>query len=225
MVDHTRHSELLDRYLRNELSADEEAVFETALLDSDELQEALETALALRETIQHDHPAEPYGTGSPEDVLKAHNHWQPFALAASLLLAVFSTTMYWKVSNESMALRHTVDSLNQPYTNLQTVSVEIMRSGGKTPDIIIQKPDHSALLLLEIELSERVQSLDSVHMTLGNEAHSELLAWTSILNGNRTASVAIPSQQLPVGRVWLEFTDSTGTVLDRRLLEFLPEEH
>ncbi len=42
---------LIDRYLRNELLADEEAAFEAQLLESPHLQLQLETAMAIRQAL------------------------------------------------------------------------------------------------------------------------------------------------------------------------------
>lgn len=221
MVDHARHSNEIDRYLRNELSAEEESAFEQALLESTELQEALEAALALREAIRLDSAAMSSGGGEPDRLLKGTSNWQPFAMAASVLLAIFSTTMFWKVSQESTELRGRVQALNKPYAVVQKISVDIMRSGGNAPDIIIQKPGEHALVLLEIELSPLGQQQSSVHMTMRDESQSDILDWTSSVNGQRVVSVAIPSQDLPEGRVWLELADSEGKIFDRRLLEFL----
>jgi len=44
-------SDWVDRYMRNGLTTEEEAVFETALLDSPDLQLQLETALGIRQAV------------------------------------------------------------------------------------------------------------------------------------------------------------------------------
>lgn len=225
MANHMYDSNYLDRYLRNELSAEEEAELETVLLDSPELQDELEAAMALREALRLDEEAKSFDNEEPANLLEGRNNWQTLALAASVLLAVFSTTMFWKVSNESAALQQQIDTMGQPFSDVLTVSVDIMRSGGNVPDVVVQKPRSNALLLLEIELNPRGQQLDEIRMTLRDESRSELLAWTSAVHGQDYVTVAIPSRQVPDGRVWLEMSESNGEVFDRRLLEFLAEEN
>jgi hypothetical protein len=49
--DRTSRQEWIDRYVRDELSVEEIAAFEQALLDSLEMQQELETTLALRQLL------------------------------------------------------------------------------------------------------------------------------------------------------------------------------
>ena len=49
--DRTSRQEWVDRYVRDELSVEEIAAFELALLDSPEMQKELETTLALRQLL------------------------------------------------------------------------------------------------------------------------------------------------------------------------------
>lgn len=212
----------IDRYLRSELSQDEEAALETALLDSPELQDELEVALAMREALRLDDENEPAVKEEPLDYLKGKHNWQPLAMAASVLLALFSTTMYWKVSNESAALQQQVDALNQPHASVLTVYMDIMRSAGGTPDIIIQKPAANALVLLDIELSPQGQRMDSILMSLKTESATEGLIWRVEVAASSRVTVAFTSGQLPDGRAWLEMSDPQGKVFERRLMEFLP---
>ena len=211
----------VDRYLRNELNAEDEAAFETALFDSPELQQQLETALAIRQSFELDDRV------NKQSVLQhsgRRSHWQPLALAASVVLAAFSTTMYWKVSNEVVGLQSEIKQLNQPRAGLLTVPVDIMRSAGsQTPDVIIQKPAVSSAVVLDIELSSAVDGLDSINAALVDDQGAELLSWESSRTPLGRSQVVFSSSQLPNGRVWLEMSDKQGKVLDRRLLEFLPE--
>lgn len=225
MVDQMYDSNYLDRYLRNELTAEEEAEFETALLDSPDLQDALEATVALREAIRLEGEETSLEDEKTVDILEGRNNWQPYALAASLLLAVFSTTMFWKVSNDATELQQRIKVLRQPFTDVLTISVDIMRSGVNVPDVVVQKPTDKALLLLEIELSPPGRQRDTIHMTLRDESLADIVSWTSVVSGQSTVDVAIASQQLPDGLVWLEMADSNGEVFDRRLLEFLAEKN
>lgn len=217
-------SDYIDRYLRNDLSADEEAAFETALLDSPDLQDDLEAAMAVCQVLHLEEESESSVNEEPLDYLQRKNNWQPFAMAASVLLAVFSTVMFWKISNDSAGLQRQIDALNQPHADVSTVSLDIMRSSGDTPGVVIQKPAANALVLLDIELGPKGQQKDSILMTMRDESHAEILHWTSTVRGQRRVSMAITSDQLPDGQVWLEMSDSQGEIFERRLIEFLPSE-
>lgn len=217
------NSELVDSYLRNKLKSDEVTAFETALLESPELQLELETAMGIRQIVLLEAEPDHQELVNPLQELEARNNWQPLALAASVVLAVFSTTMYWKVSNEARVLQSEVAALNQPHTSVLTIPVDIMRSAGdQIPDIIVQKPPGNALVILDVELSPAVAAEDELRMSLRDLQAAELIAWDSgkVENGRITA--AIDSRILPDGKVWLEMANKQGQVIDRRLLEFLP---
>jgi hypothetical protein len=218
----TFDSDFLDRYVRGELSEEDESEFEIALLDSPELQAELQTVLAIRQALRLDAESEPPGSELSTDVLQGANNWQPFALAASLLLAVFSTTMYWKVSNETASLQQQLESFKQPNTDVVTVSIDIMRSSGNRPAAIIQKPAPRSLMILEIELGEKSREQTSVRSSLKDESDQVLSTWTSEVMGWGGTSVAFLADNLPDGQVWLEIADVNGELLERRLLEFLP---
>lgn len=214
-------NEWIDRYIRNELAANEEAEFETALLDSPELQRRLETAMGVRQAFVLNDELGGSGQAIPLQDLDARNNWQPLALAASVLLAVFSTTMYWKTSNDAAALRSEIEVLSQPRTVVLTVPVNIMRSSGsQTPDVIIQKPGGNALVALDIELGHATVAADLARLTFRDPQEVELISWASGSVENGRIITVFNTQQLPDGRVWLELSDVEGKVIDRRLLEF-----
>lgn len=216
-------SDWVDRYLRNGLTTDEEAVFETALLDSPDLQLQLETALGIRQAVLLQAAMGEAEKAYPPSGLDARNHWQPLALAASVVLAVFSTTMYWQVSNKAGMLQSEITAMSQPRSSVLTVPVDIMRSAGsQTPDVIVQKPDGNALLVLDVELSPAVAALGQVRMSLRDAQAVELLAWDSGGFDDGRVTAAFDARKLPNGKVWLEMADGQGRVIDRRLLEFLP---
>ncbi len=151
MLKPEQKSDWVDRYLRNGLTTDEEAVFETALLDSPDLQLQLETALGIRQAVLLQAAAGATEKAYPPPTLDARNHWQPLALAASVVLAVFSTTMYWQVSNKAGMLQSEITAMSQPRTSVLTVPVDIMRSAdSQTPDVMVQKPEGNALLVLDV---------------------------------------------------------------------------
>ena len=159
----------------------------------------------------------------PPSTLDARNHWQPLALAASVVLAVFSTTMYWQVSNKAGMLQSEITAMSQPRTSVLTVPVDIMRSAdSQTPDVMVQKPEGNALLVLDVELGPAVAALGQVRMSLRDAQALELLAWDSGRFDDGRVTVAFDARKLPDGKVWLEMADGQGQVIDRRLLEFLP---
>ena len=216
-------SDWVDRYMRNGLTTEEEAVFETALLDSPDLQLQLETALGIRQAVMLHAELGATEKAYPPSTLDARNHWQPLALAASVVLAVFSTTMYWQVSNKAGMLQSEITAMSQPRTSVLTVPVDIMRSAdSQTPDVMVQKPEGNALLVLDVELGPAVAALGQVRMSLRDAQALELLAWDSGRFDDGRATVAFDARKLPDGKVWLEMADGQGQVIDRRLLEFLP---
>ncbi|HLF31695.1 MAG TPA: hypothetical protein VI566_11785 [Xanthomonadales bacterium] len=215
--------EWVDRYLRNELMGDEAAIFETALLDSPDLQLQLETSIGIRQALLLEAEMGETEKAYPPSGPDARNNWQPVALAASVVLAVFSTTMYWKVSNEAGMLQSEIIAMSQPRTTVLTVPVDIMRSASsQTPDVIIHKPEGNALLVLDLELSPAVAAMGQVRMSLRDSQAVELFAWDSGVFDNGRVTAAFDSRMLPNGKVWLEMSDGQGRVIDRRLLEFLP---
>lgn len=215
-------TELIDRYLRDELVAEEEVAFETALLESPDLQLQLETAMAIQQAILLADEIDSTVVTDALPAMDARNNWQPLALAASVTLALFSTTMYWKLSNETGLLHSEIDALNQPRTSVLTVPVDIMRSADQqTPDVIIRKPGADALLVLDIELSQAVAGAGQLQLVLRDTDNTELFSWAATSAENGRLNVAFSSGALPLGQVWLEISDAHGGVVDRRLLEFL----
>jgi len=208
----------VDRYIRNELSPEEEIAFEERLLEDPELQQELEAALAIKETMKRsdlvrgDVVAPPVNTG---------NSWTPFALAASVLLAVASTTLLWRANIESDELRQQLEALKQPRTNVLNVPVDIMRSSGNgIPDVIIQKQDGQSVIVLDIELSPRFSQLDQVDFELSEESGERLLAWSSSGSRNGRTSAVLNSESVPDGRVILAMTSPGDQLKETRLLEF-----
>ena len=209
----------IDRYLRNELTAEDEARFENALLESRQLQDDLESALAVRRVLRlearsQEAKEDPAATG-------ARFPWFTMALCASLILAVLSGVMYWNVSHEVANLRSDVEGLGEPHANALIVPLDIMRSAGQDlPEAIIHKPADGTFVTLDIELSETAVAANAIHLLFRDERGAELAAWHhgAIENGRVRAS--FDAKHLPEGRVWLEVTDTNDRVLDRRLLEF-----
>jgi hypothetical protein len=221
-MDKNRYEAWIDLYLRDELSAEQEAEFETALLETPDLQQALEAALGIRQALllEHEFQRENADIGPIDASLSGSLKWQPMALAASVLLAVFSTTMYWRVSNQAGDLQIEVDALRQPRGAVLTVPIDIMRSLNSTvPDVIVKKPEGMALVVLDIEASPAVRGLERVQMTLRAEDADPIMTWEAYPGTHGRILSVIDSAALPTGLVWLEMADGP-TVVDRRLIEF-----
>lgn len=220
MAENDIDTDWVDRYIRDELSAEEEMAFEERLLQDAELQRELEAALAIKETFKRNDimtgdPVAPFTRSTNR------NAWTPFALAASVLLAVASTTLLWRANIETNGLKRQLETLRQPRTNVLSVPVDIMRSAGSgTPDVIIQKPGPNGVVVLDIELSSRFSQLDHVDFSLSEAAGGQLLAWSSKPAPDGIASVALNSESIPAGRVILKMTAPGGQFEETRLLEF-----
>ena len=216
--------ELADMYVRNALTDDEEADFEVRMLQSPQLQQHVQTALAIKESLKLD---EMLGESSSHTRSKDHhesgNSWGRMALAASVLLAIVSTLMLAKTSIESNQLKRQIAELVQPQTSVLTVPVNIMRSvGSGTPDVIVQKPSVGSVIQLDIELSGQSQAQPSLRFTLVNGGQESVVSWQVSPSANGRSTVLIRTEQIPNGLVQLQISDVAGNVLDRYLLEFRP---
>jgi hypothetical protein len=213
----------VDGYVRGRLSADDIEAFETELLESPGLQEELETALALRAALAQEQDSEGQPGNPPRPfVPNAESaNWQPVALAASITLAVVSTVMWWKMSNDTGQLEQQVQALSQPVAEILTVQVPIMRaSGSQSPDVIVLKPEGRAAVLLDIELGLQAREEAQLGFALVDSEGSAILAWRSAPLAGGHATAVIPSEQIPASQLWLEISGSDGETLERRLLEF-----
>jgi hypothetical protein len=142
-------------------------------------------------------------------------------LAASVLLAVTSTTLLWRASIESDELRQQLEALKQPRSNVLNVPVDIMRSTtSNAPDVIIQKPEGQGAIVLDIELSSQFSQLDQVDFELREENGGRLLAWRSNASPGGRVSVVLNSESVPDGRVILAMTSPGFQPEETRLLEF-----
>lgn len=216
-------SRWIDRYLRNELSEAETESFETALLESSELQDELETAIALQQALMHDSEPVPEQISTEPGPLEARGNWQPLAMAASLVLAVSSTVLFWKAHNETQNLQHQLEELGRPVSGIVRAPIDIMRSSGQdVPDVIIQKPGPGKLLEFDIQLSPSLAGEESLIMRLLDSEGSEQLSWPIDTDGSGRVSVILRPAMLPDGLSRLEMSDTQGQFSDTRLLEFRP---
>ena len=220
MADHNINNDWVDRYIRDELNAEEEIAFEEKLLEDPELQQELEAALAIKETFKRTDLI----TGDvvdPSISTTTKNSWTPFAMAASVLLAVASTTLLWRANIETDGLRQQLEALQQPRTSVLNVPVDIMRSAGNsTPDVIIQKPESQGVIVLDVELSSRFSQLDQISFELSEENGERFLAWSSSPSPDGRASVVLNSESITDGRVTLAMSAPGSQQKETRLLEF-----
>jgi hypothetical protein len=224
MTERLSDIELADMYVRNELTGDDEADFEVRMLQSPQLQQHVQTALAIKESLKLE---EKLGE-SPSDIRnsehhKSRNSWGQMALAASVLLAVVSTLMWAKTSIDSNQLKRQITELSQPQALVLTVPVNIMRSfGSDTPDVIVQKPSAGSVIQLDIELSGQSRAQPLLRFTLVSEGQESNVSWQASPSANGRSTVLIRSEQIPTGLVQLQISDVDGNVMDRHLLEFRP---
>lgn len=224
MPEHRSQELWVDWYLRDELSAEDEEAFETAMLESPALQQELETALAIRGALQKDsmpeHPSPGVSDPMPEKRMGGAA-WRPLALAAAVALAVLSTVMWWKSGIESADLERRLQAHAQPRTDVLTVAVPIMRSAsGQSPDVIVQKPAGQAAILLDIELGLQARQEPQLGFELTDSDGGQVLSWQASPASDGRATALINSEQIPASRLWLRISDGEGNLLERRLLEF-----
>ena len=222
MPDNDFKSDWVDRYLRDELNEQDEMAFEARLRADVQLQRELEAALAIREALKQNRQWELGDVKSP-GIRPLASSWTVFAMAASILLAVVSTSLFWRASVETGELKQQISALQQPRTGVLRVPVNIMRSAGSaTPDVIIQKPVGRSVIVLDIELSERFYELDLIEFSLHKEGEEPVIAWSSSPSPDGRASVVLHSESIPDGRLILQMTGAGGRLNENRLLEFRP---
>ena len=220
MVEQDMINSLVDRYVRDELSADEVVAFEEQLLEDPQLQDELEAVLALKETLTQQNQLDA-NIEEPEDLPSGGNQWSSMAIAASVLLAIVSTTFYWRTSVEAGRLQEQLTALQAPRTSVLNVAVNIMRSAGsKTPDVIIQKPAGHGVMVLDIELSTGFHKLDSINFQLQAGENESVLSWSAPPTTSGRASVVLNAEAVPDGMVYLQMSDPSGMLREKRLLEF-----
>lgn len=208
----------VDRYLRNELSSEDEARFEEAMLVDADLQAEVEAALGIRAAMSIEAFDE---VAHPTDDRPRRNPWTSLAMAASVLLAVVSTTLYWRSEVENGYLVSQLDALQQPRVSVLEVPVNIMRSGAEdSADVIIQIPDGNSVLILDIELSSRLRQLPLVQFSLEGEAVDNVFAWAAAPDPDGRAVVVLNPDSIHSGQAWLLMGDPTSEAQERRLLEF-----
>jgi hypothetical protein len=220
MTEQEKYGEWVDRYVRDELSEDEVVAFEERLLEDPGLQRELEAVLAIRKALQLDAelPSEPAQWAKTKP---GANQWSSMAIAASVVLAIVSTTFYWRTSVEAGRLQEQVNALQAPRTAVLNVPVNIMRTAGDaSPDAIVQVPAGNGVIVLDIELSAHFQSLASIDFRLQADGLEEALKWTAPPSSSGRARVVLFSETIPGGRAHLQISNPSGDLTETRLLEF-----
>ena len=220
MTEQNKYIDWVDRYVLDKLSEEEVVEFEEQLLEDASLQTELEAVLLVKEALKLENE-EAADTLQLADTAPGRNQWSTMAIAASVLLAVVSTTFYWRTSVEAGHLREQLMALQAPRTSVLNVAVNIMRSAGSTtPDVIIQKPAGNGVIVLDIELSARFQNLNMINFELQTDHSTGGLKWSAPPTPGGRASVVLNSEKVPDGLVHLQMSDASGEVLESRLLEF-----
>lgn len=223
MAEHDFNNEWVDRYIRDELSDEDEATFEEALLEDPALQADVEAALGIREALKKESILLGPSEVTP---MPAGNQWTSLAMAASVLLAVVSTTMFWRGGIENNRLQEQVEALRQPRASVLQVPVNIMRSSSNsTPDVIVQKPAGQGAIVLNIELSPTFQNLSSIQFALQQIDKAPVISWTGQPGSDGRISVVLNNEVIPDGLVQLQMTSPDRKATETRLLEFRPHQN
>lgn len=222
MTRHLTDGELADLYVLDKLPGDEEAEFEERMLVDQQLQQHVETALAIKEALKLEQTLCEKTSGSRDKFHRKNaNSWGGLALAASVLLTVVSVVMLARSGHEVDQLERKVAELSRPQTSVLKVPVNIMRSAvSASPEVIVQKPQNGGLIQLDIQLNIQSQTQPSLNFALENEMGVSIETWSAVPASNGHSIVLLRSEQIPVGKASLKISDSDGNILDRRLVEF-----
>lgn len=215
------NSSLTDRYVRNKLTPSEAEEYELQMVDSPGLQDELEEAQMLQKALRLGETESQNLEDSAAAETKNGPSWTQWALAASIALLLGSAWIHVFSWSETNALRNQVATLSKPRSEVLFATVKIMRSAGNSvPDSIIQLPDQNSTVMLEIELGSRSRGAQSLLFSFESENTPTDLSWVGSPDTRGLTTVAINSEQIPLGLVWLVVSTSDGEVLERRLLEF-----
>ncbi len=219
------NSSLTDRYVRNKLSPAEIEEYELRMLDSPELQDELEEALLLQQALKLDSTQSNNLQRSRVTETENGSYWIQWALAASIALILVSSYFHITTWSETNLLKNQVATLSKPRSEVLFATVKIMRSASNSvPDSIIQLPDQNSTVLLEIELGSRSRNAQTLLFSLESENEPTDLSWVGSPGTDGLTTVAINSEQIPLGLVWLVVSAENGELLERRLLEFKASE-
>lgn len=227
MIESRAMSNQVDRYVRGEFDPAETAAFEAELLESPELQDALETALGLRRTLEfertlneagqvsHDTPAGPRGP--------LPSRWKSWALAAPLMAAAVTASLWWRTGAENEQLHARIADLDRPVSTVLSVPLDVMRSSNPgVPDVFIRKPEEAAVLIIDLEVAPRLALAPALDLELRAEQGDELARWSATPDADGRIQIAHRADLLPDGRLTLRISDPASGGSDIRLIELLP---
>ena len=173
------NSSLTDRYVNDNLSPAEVKEYELRLLEGPEMLDDLEDTLVLKKALKLDQARSHIyqNAGVPE--IGSRPNWMQWALAASVVLLVFSSAFHLTSRNDNKFLKNLVTQLEQPRDNIIIATVKIMRSANnKVPGSIILLPNKNSTVLLEIELGSRSRAAQQLLFKLESEDKSINLTWS-----------------------------------------------
>jgi hypothetical protein len=216
-----------DRYVRGNLDVAETAAFESEMLESPEVQNAVEVALGLRRAFEFEREL-PGAQVVPLHAAAAHrpvslSRWPAWAMAASVSVAAVAGTLLWRSEAENALLHSRLAELNRPVETVLSVPLDVMRSAGpRAPDVRIRKPAGAALLVLDVEVAAPLLDAGALNLALIAGQGQALLNWSAKPGPDGRLKVALRSEQLPDGILELRMNRPGLDVTDVRLLELLP---
>lgn len=229
--------ERVDRYVRGEFDEPQSAAFEAELLESPDLQDALEVALGLQRAARFAEPP------VAAEVLPLRGHaravdgplaagpsesapgWRNWALAASVALAVTSTTLLWRADARNAELQTRVDQLGRPLVEVLTVPVDVMRSADPAaPDVRLRRPAGPALLLLDVEVAEQLAGAATLDLLVHGPDGAELSRGTAVPTADGRVEIALRADALPDGILTLQIGAPDAGARQTRRVELLPSD-
>ena len=227
MIEHYEISERVDRYVRGELDENAAAALEAELLESPELQDALEVALGVQRAVEfaHGRPADNIVQLSRRGGLAETSRQirPPWALAASVAIAAVAAVLVWRAEAENARLQSRLAQLEQPVESVLTVPVDVMRSlGSDGPDVRIRKPAGVALLILDVEIAAQLADSPRLDLQLSDANGQSLIKWSSAPDSEGRIQLVLRTDQVPDGQLTLEIRAPDANAVDRRTIELRP---
>ena len=192
----------VDLYVAGRLTDDEQEAFELRLMESADLQAEVEAALALKTGLTLQRAEGETSEPMPRRIRPV----TAFAAAAAVgALALVLALL-----------------VNRPDWPEETFRLDIVRSGGPTPEWIYRLPDEPTWITLDIELDSRFDESGALQVTVTPEAGGDGLR-ASAKPANRRVQPRFRGTALPTDRVYIEISDPARpeVIPDRRLIEFV----
>ncbi len=227
MPDSNDFSLRADRYVRGDLEPSAIADFEAELLESPELQDAVELALGLKLLVGSGHrQAVPNPVARLEQrkpSFQGEVQWYRWGLAATILLTVATTQLYWRADNRNEELQKVVDQLNQPVGKVFAVPLDIMRSArSESPDVIIRKPAQDSVMILDIELQPDMARSSLIRLTISSISGEVIHSLDTAPAANGRVQIALNTAAISSGQYHLEIDSDIANRVDQRMFELLP---